>query len=331
MITPVWISLGSNLGDRHAILDAALNLLHQSPGVIVTQVSSYHETLPVGGPMGQGAFLNAAARLETTLSPRELLGVTQGIEDQLGRVRTVRWGERTLDLDLLIFGGKFVDEPDLKLPHPRLAVRRFVLEPLAEIAPQIVDTITRRTIADLIESLQKVPRLIMLTNVDAPSDADWARRIAAGLSGLSILRSQIPPLAERSLAEHGRMDRDRREILRRLDQIQATIRRSDPPSCEWFIADYWLDIRSLKQIALRHPDSSLGESLDSFRPGRQWKAVLRRHLRQIPDPVFVVALPGSARIWRPNLFSSPTYWPEATDPAAIIAEIVAVCRGIAAV
>ena len=331
MTTPVWISLGSNLGDRHAILEAALRLLDQTSGVVVSQVSSFRETQPVGGPSGQGVFLNAAARLGTTLTPRELLGVTQGIENQLGRVRTVRWGERTLDIDLLIFGTKFVDEPDLKLPHPRLAIRRFVLEPMAEIAPQIVDTITRRTISDLIENLQVVPRLVMLTNPVSKSSSTLAVQIAAGLSGLSIQRSEITPLAKRSIAEYGRMDRDRREILGQLDHIRTTNRRFDHKHFEWVIADFWLDIMSLKRIAVQHLDPSIGSSLDSFRPNRQWKNVLGRHLRHVPNPAFVVALPGSDLIWRPNQSSSPIYWPEATEPTAIVAEVVAVCRGIEAV
>ena len=158
--TPVWISLGSNLGDRQETLRAALGLLDQTPGVAVRSLSSFQETRPVGGPPEQGTFLNAAARLETTLRPEELLSVTRAIEDRLGRVRTVRWGERTLDIDLLIFGDEFVDTPSLKIPHPRLAFRRFVLDPLVEIAPDRVDVVTGRTVADLRANLDRTPRWI---------------------------------------------------------------------------------------------------------------------------------------------------------------------------
>src|SRR5436305_11685098 len=104
MATPAWIGLGSNLGDRKGILDAAVAALADAPGVAVKAVSSYHETSPVGGPAGQGAFLNAAAWLETSLDPHQLLAVLQEIEHRAGRVRKARWGERTLDLDLLIYG-----------------------------------------------------------------------------------------------------------------------------------------------------------------------------------------------------------------------------------
>lgn len=144
------ISLGSNLGDRKAILDGAITALRETPGILVHSVSSHHETEPVGGPPGQGLFLNAAAELETTLSSRELLHALQAVEAYFGRVRTVRWGERTLDLDLILFGDAVIDEPDLIVPHPRFTGRRFVLAPLAEIAPKAVDPTSGMTVAQLL-------------------------------------------------------------------------------------------------------------------------------------------------------------------------------------
>jgi 2-amino-4-hydroxy-6-hydroxymethyldihydropteridine diphosphokinase len=147
------IGLGSNLGDRQATLAGAIAALAETPGVIVRRVSSFHETEPVGGPAGQGMFLNAAAALETTLDPFALLNVLRGIETRFGRLRIVRWGERTLDLDLLLFDDRVIDTPELTVPHPRLASRRFVLEPLAEVAPDAVDPVTKRTIAELLAGL----------------------------------------------------------------------------------------------------------------------------------------------------------------------------------
>ena len=102
-------------------------------------------------------YLNAAAVIETDLDPRELLMALQTIEVQFGRVRSVRWGERTLDLDLLLFGKQIVSTAELTVPHPRLRVRRFVLEPLAEVAPEFVDPITMRTIAEMLAEVEEEP------------------------------------------------------------------------------------------------------------------------------------------------------------------------------
>jgi 2-amino-4-hydroxy-6-hydroxymethyldihydropteridine diphosphokinase len=152
---PVLIGLGSNLGDRRAALEGAIAALAETPGILVRKVSTFHETEPVGGPSGQGRYLNAAAVLETSLDPFALLKVLQAIEARFGRVRTVRWGERTLDLDLLLFGDRIIDTPELVVPHPRYATRRFVLEPLAELAPEAVDPVRQRTIRELLAELDQ--------------------------------------------------------------------------------------------------------------------------------------------------------------------------------
>ena len=135
MSATAYIALGSNLGDRRQFLEQALQLLRQAP-VQIVRVSSYHETAPVGGPPGQGAYLNAAAELETDLPPRDLLHLLLDIETRLGRIRQERFGPRTIDLDLLLYGDTNSDDAELMLPHPRMHERLFVLVPLAEIAPR---------------------------------------------------------------------------------------------------------------------------------------------------------------------------------------------------
>jgi 2-amino-4-hydroxy-6-hydroxymethyldihydropteridine diphosphokinase len=130
-------------------------ILRQTPGINVQAVSSYHETVPVGGPSGQGAYLNAAASLKTTLDPFALLHRLQEIELRLGRARTERWGPRTLDLDLLLYNDLVLDTSELTVPHPRMGVRRFVLEPLAEIAAGAVCPVTGRTVARMLEDLRR--------------------------------------------------------------------------------------------------------------------------------------------------------------------------------
>jgi 2-amino-4-hydroxy-6-hydroxymethyldihydropteridine diphosphokinase len=152
-----YIALGSNLDDRRGTLEGAIAALISTPGVAVRAVSLFHETRPVGGPPGQGPYVNAAAALATTLDPFGLLNVLHEIEQRFGRTRTVHWGERTLDLDLLLFDDRVIDTPKLTIPHPRMAVRRFVLEPLAEIAPDAVDPVSNRTIAELLTDLERIP------------------------------------------------------------------------------------------------------------------------------------------------------------------------------
>ncbi len=127
-----FLGLGSNLGDRLALLRAAVASL---PDVVA--VSPIYETDPVGGPE-QGPYLNLVVELATDRTPRELLGAAQAAEAAAGRVRAERWGPRTLDVDVLWVDGVELDEPDLEVPHPRLFERRFVLVPLADLAPDLV-------------------------------------------------------------------------------------------------------------------------------------------------------------------------------------------------
>lgn len=141
-----FIGLGSNLGDREATVQAALAAL---PGVVA--VSRLRETAPVG-VVDQPPFLNGVARLETELSPHELLETLLSVEQGLGRERLERWGPRTIDLDLLLYGNEVVDEPGLTVPHPRLHERRFVLEPLAELDPELVVP-GRGRVAELLSKL----------------------------------------------------------------------------------------------------------------------------------------------------------------------------------
>jgi 2-amino-4-hydroxy-6-hydroxymethyldihydropteridine diphosphokinase len=130
-----YVGLGSNLGDRRAAIEQAVELLDAHPDVSLAAVSALRETEP-WGPVEQGPFLNAAAAVDTTLAPAAFLDVLLGIEQTLGRVRGERWGPRIVDLDLLLYGDLVLEEPSLVVPHPRLHERRFVLEPLAELAPE---------------------------------------------------------------------------------------------------------------------------------------------------------------------------------------------------
>ena len=147
-----YLALGSNLGDRRANLLAAIDMLSRR-GAAVLRQSDFFETDPVGGPGGQGRYLNAALEIATDLSPLELLQATQEVEAHLGRDRAAesRWGPRTCDVDILLFDQQVIQTQEVTIPHPRMHQRRFVLEPLAQISPDLLHPILKKTIRQLLE------------------------------------------------------------------------------------------------------------------------------------------------------------------------------------
>ena len=153
-----YLGIGSNLGDRWAHLRTALaGLVVLDAGVVVSPV---YETAPVGGPAGQGPHLNCVARIDTELSPRELLGVAQRLEAEAGRVREERWGPRTLDVDILLYEGFTSDDPELTVPHPRMYERAFVLAPLEDLAASLVPGDWHTRVAVDRDSLRRVGVLL---------------------------------------------------------------------------------------------------------------------------------------------------------------------------
>ena len=144
----VYLSLGSNLGDRATQIEQALARLAEE-GVRIVKRSSFYETEPVEF-LAQGWFLNIAVEAETELTARQLLRVIRQIERELGRKRTVRAGPRTIDIDILLFDAKIMNAADLEIPHPRMTERRFVLVPMTEIAPTLRHPALRLTMAELL-------------------------------------------------------------------------------------------------------------------------------------------------------------------------------------
>ncbi len=155
-MTTAYIALGSNLGDRAAHLQRAIDAIAALPGVTVAAVSGFHETAPVG-PQDQGAFLNAAAAVQTTLDAPALLEALLSLERSLGRPpREARrhWGPREIDLDLLLYGDTVLNLPGLTLPHPRMHERFFVLRPLCDIGPGVVHPVLGRTMRELLAGVE---------------------------------------------------------------------------------------------------------------------------------------------------------------------------------
>ncbi len=148
-----YVALGSNLGDREANLRRAIQLVNATPNVRLVRASSYYDNPAVGGPGGSPAFLNAAAEFETSLGSHALLHRLLEVEKEMGRERRVKWEARPIDLDLLLYGDQIISSQELVVPHPLMHERRFVLQPLAEIAPYVVHPALQMTAKGLLEAL----------------------------------------------------------------------------------------------------------------------------------------------------------------------------------
>lgn len=148
-----FIALGSNLEPRDKYIQRALNLMNEHAQIKVEKVSLIYETSPEGGPEGQPMYLNGVCRIKTSLSPSELLESLQEIEESLGRKRDVFWGPRTIDLDILLYGQKIISTDTLDIPHPLMHERKFVMQPLAEIAPDLMHPMIMMSMQTILDSL----------------------------------------------------------------------------------------------------------------------------------------------------------------------------------
>ena len=156
-ISSGFSGIGSNEGDRLATISSAIKQLGRLPGIAVTQMATILESDPAGGPP-QGPYLNTVVELDTALAPRELLAALKRLEQACGRVPSLmRWAPRPLDLDLLLYGDQVMRETDLVIPHERMHERRFVLEPLAQLAPDLLHPVLHRTITELLERVVAGP------------------------------------------------------------------------------------------------------------------------------------------------------------------------------
>lgn len=271
------IGLGSNLGDRRRTLTEAVGHLAHQSGVQLSAASRWYQTRPVGGPAEQGAYLNGAALLETSLPPEELLARLLKVEGQLGRRRGHRWEPRTVDLDLLLYNGRVIDQPGLAVPHPRMAWRRFVLEPAAEIAPSLVHPTTGWTIARLLEHLNSARDYLAITGPPGAGKTELAHRLAVKASAELLLRPNPPVTAEDD--SPGSVWATQIQFLRQWSRLLAG---QGAPWVDHHVAvvsDFWFDqCRAYAEVSLPEVE------LEAFR--QKWDSARQR----VVQPKLVVFL-----------------------------------------
>ena len=163
MAKVAYIGLGSNLGDRVGHIEAAIKQISEHPDCQVLETAPLYETEPLGNESG-GWFLNSVICVETILPPRELLELLFEIESSMGRRRDSHWAPRTIDLDILFYDQLTVNEGGLTIPHPQLHIRRFVLEPLAQIAPSLIHPVFKQNIYTLLANLQDPLKVVIFNN-----------------------------------------------------------------------------------------------------------------------------------------------------------------------
>ncbi len=230
------IGIGSNLGDRGTTIARAIEALSRQPAVVVSRVSRSFETLPVGGPSGQPEFLNAAALIETTLGPHALLHCLQAIEQQSGRQRATRWDSRTLDLDLLLYDEWIIRDTELILPHPRMAFRRFVLSPAAEIAAEMRHPTTGRTLGELLLHLDTAPNYIAIAGLPGTGKTQLAASVATRVAAQVLYEPSSEVTRERQSPSHT-LEAELEFLDHRLHQLHTLAKGS--MQAVW-VSDFWL-------------------------------------------------------------------------------------------
>jgi deoxyguanosine kinase len=247
MSTTAYVGLGSNLGDRSRLIQQALDRIGQVPGTTLVRASDVIETPPLDGS-DQPPYLNAVCHIETTLDARTVLARLAEIEAALGRVRQERWGSRTMDLDLLLFGDQVIDSPDLTVPHPEMHLRSFVLKGLVQLAPGLVHPTLGETVTDLAGRLNGrsftrdpgVPQLVCLAGAIGVGKTTWARRLAEAMEGQILCEPyDSNPFMPEVYAGHKELGLDSQLyfLVHRAEQLSPAALKAS----HLYLADYLFD------------------------------------------------------------------------------------------
>lgn len=307
------LALGANLGDRQANLRQACERLRAHEQIQVVRVSAFRSTLPIGGPAEQGDFLNAAAVIETSLAPLDLLRALQQIENELGRVRQVRWGQRAIDLDLLLYDRLEMCSEELEVPHPRLCFRRFVLEPAAEIAADFQYPVNGWTVGELLANINRPENYLAVCGKAFP-----LAEIADGATIIRAPRQIADAVALRTSPALG-------EVLAAIDHCAKQLPAANCRAHEWSVSDFWLEEFSLRAPAWfpgnRGAIEAIECELSRLRP-----ALARPKLVAIGDLPPTAAPPLAARLRRRD--APPALRLPVGEPQQAQAEVLAAMQAM---
>ncbi|NQU21839.1 MAG: 2-amino-4-hydroxy-6-hydroxymethyldihydropteridine diphosphokinase [Candidatus Nealsonbacteria bacterium] len=236
------IGLGSNVGDRHETLRHAVSRLNEHPQIAVVAQSRLLETAPIGGPTGQGPFVNGVLSIETSLAPQSLLELTGRVESELGRRRTGRWAPRTVDLDLLLYDDLVLDTPTLALPHPRMAWRRFVLEGAVEVAPAMLHPTTGWTISRLWDHLNTAVPYVAIAGSIGVGKTQLAKQLEQRTSLRWIAERPDATRLDAFYANPAGNAWDMEiEFLGQRTRLLAADSADFDPRRQWTVSDFWFD------------------------------------------------------------------------------------------
>lgn len=232
------LGLGSNMGERAAQLHRAVKALADEPDMEVRAVSSWHETAPIGGPAGQGSFLNGAVCVESSLPPPRLLQAVQEIERQLGRERHQRWEARPIDVDLLLYDDLVLESDVLRIPHPWMAIRRFVLRPAAEVAAEMVHPIIGWTVGRLLEHISTVLPYVAVAGLPRVGKSRLIQTVLQQLPGQTVEGMDCQHTVVEGVNSAGQSSSTEIQFLRNRAKLLDRRGWSDPHGLR--LSDFWL-------------------------------------------------------------------------------------------